>query len=204
MSAPFIKDDVLFFQRLLRAEGLYLGKLDGRWGPKTEAAAAEFDAGSEEIRQATRTFDLRSEACITTLALRAQRAARACLGRLVDSGANARIISGTRTYAEQNALYRRGRDGVPGPRVTKARGGHSNHNFGVAWDIGLFGPTGTYFDDSAPYVKAAAAGKADGLEWGGDWKSFQDAPHYQFKLAVASVAELRELFETGRGASVFA
>jgi peptidoglycan L-alanyl-D-glutamate endopeptidase CwlK len=203
MSARVLKDDVLFFQRLLRADGLYLARLDGRWGPKTEAAAVEFDRRSEEIRDASRTFDVRSEENITTLALAAQRQARDCLARLVDSGAIARIISGTRTYAEQDALFRRGRNGVPGPRVTNARGGESNHNFGVAWDVGLFGATGTYFTDAAPYVKVSLAGKSDLVEWGGDWTTFADPPHYQFKLEVDSIAELRNLFETGRGAEVF-
>jgi peptidoglycan L-alanyl-D-glutamate endopeptidase CwlK len=204
MSARVLKDDVLFFQRLLRAEGLYLARLDGRWGPKTEAAAAEFDRRSEEIRKASRTFDVRSEEHITTLALAAQRQARDCLARLVDSGAIARIISGTRTYAEQDALFRRGRNGVPGPRVTNARGGQSNHNFGVAWDIGLFGPTGTYFAVAAPYMKASLAGKSNLIEWGGDWTTFPDPPHYQFKVQAGSIAELRGLFESGRGAEAFA
>ena len=32
MSGGMLHDDVLFFQRLLKAEGLYDGKLDGIWG----------------------------------------------------------------------------------------------------------------------------------------------------------------------------
>ncbi|MEO8506247.1 MAG: hypothetical protein ABI593_01300 [Betaproteobacteria bacterium] len=38
----------------------------------------------------------------------------------------------------QDAPYRQGRLGNPGPRVTNARDGQSNHNFGIAWDIGIF------------------------------------------------------------------
>jgi peptidoglycan L-alanyl-D-glutamate endopeptidase CwlK len=42
-----------------------------------------------------------------------------------DAGIEARIISGTRTYTEQNTLFRQGRFGNPGPKVTKARGGQA-------------------------------------------------------------------------------
>ncbi|NTW57477.1 MAG: peptidoglycan-binding protein, partial [Chlorobiaceae bacterium] len=41
MSYTLFPDDVLFFQRILRADGLYAGNLDGQWGPKTERAAKE-------------------------------------------------------------------------------------------------------------------------------------------------------------------
>ncbi len=61
-----------------------------------------------------------------------------------------KIISGTRTHMqEQDALYARRRT-APGPRVTNARGGYSNHNFGIAWDIGLF-RGGKYLEDSPLY-----------------------------------------------------
>lgn len=31
----------------------------------------------------------------------------------------------------------------------------------------------------APFIRAAARAEAVPLEWGGDWKSFPDAPHWQ-------------------------
>ena len=92
--------------------------------------------------------------------------------------------SGTRTYAEQNTLFRQGRFGNKGPRVTNARGGQSNHNYGIAWDIGLF-ENGKYLTDSPLYKKAAELGRADGLEWGGDWTSFKDQPHYQLATGLS-------------------
>ena len=42
------------------------------------------------------------------------------------------------SYTEQNDLYKRGSFGNPPPKVTNARGGQSNHNFGIAWDGGVF------------------------------------------------------------------
>jgi peptidoglycan LD-endopeptidase CwlK len=86
---------VLFFQRLLRAEGLYAGALDGEWGPDTEKAAQEFERHTEQFRLELRTFDSRSEQNIVTLSLKAQRAARLFLGRVLDGGLIVRIISGT-------------------------------------------------------------------------------------------------------------
>ncbi|MEJ8858209.1 M15 family metallopeptidase [Variovorax robiniae] len=199
MSAPLFAGDVLFFQRLLRADGFYHDDLDGEWGPKTEKAAKAYDAAAQQIRSQTRTFDTRSEGCILTLSIAAQRRAREYLGKVLDGGVIARIISGTRTYAEQDALFRKGRFGNPQPRVTNARGGQSNHNFGVAWDIGIFTKAGGYLGEGPGYDKAAALGLpvAGGvIEWGGNWTGFVDRPHYQLALGL-SVSELRQRFEAG-------
>lgn len=206
MSAPLFADDVLFFQRLLRAEGLYMGALDGLWGPITEAAANAFEAHALAIRDNARSFDPRSERCILSLSLKAQRTARDFLGRVLDGGLRARIISGTRTYAEQDALFRKGRFGNPGPRVTNARGGLSNHNFGIAWDIGIFTAAGGYLDEGPEYHQAAElglSGSEGAIEWGGHWTGFIDRPHYQLALGL-SVADLRIGFEQGGLGTAFA
>jgi len=104
-------------------------------------------------------------------------------------GAEARIISGTRTYAEQDALFAKGRS-IKGPRVTNARAGYSDHNFGVAWDIGIF-VGGKYLEESPLYDLAGAIGRTLGLEWGGDWKSFRDKPHFGLKTGL-TLAQMRE------------
>jgi peptidoglycan L-alanyl-D-glutamate endopeptidase CwlK len=52
------------------------------------------------------------------------------IARLAVGGLVFKIISGTRTYGEQNELFAQGRM-KPGPIVTRARGGQSNHKFGV-------------------------------------------------------------------------
>jgi peptidoglycan L-alanyl-D-glutamate endopeptidase CwlK len=196
MSARIFPDDVLFFQRLLRTDGLYVGGLDGDWGPVTEAAVRQFERLADEIAAAVATFDARSENNIRTLAIRVQWPAREFLCRVLTAGIGARIISGTRTYAMQDALYRQGRFGNPGPRVTNARGGQSNHNFGVAWDIGIFTASAGYVTDGPAYDDAATAGRAADLEWGGDWATFIDKPHYQLATGL-SVAEMRARFERG-------
>jgi peptidoglycan LD-endopeptidase CwlK len=196
MSARLFESDILFFQRLLRIDGLYKGALDGIWGAKTEAAALLFEQHTQKIRATTKELDARSERCISTLSLKAQKEARLCLGRILDAGIRARIISGTRTYTEQNALYKQGRFGNPPPIVTKARGGQSNHNFGIAWDIGIFTAQGGYLQDGEEYDRAGHVGKNTYVEWGGDWKKFVDKPHYQLRLGIDVVA-MRTAFEAG-------
>ncbi|MGO4220567.1 M15 family metallopeptidase [Lysobacter sp. TAF61] len=197
MSLRLFPGDVLFTQRLLRAQTLYGGRLDGRWGPLTEAASAEFERRAALIREQTRTFDARSEAQLAGLLLPAQRLARTSLARMLDAGSRPRLLSGTRGYAEQNALFRRGRYGNPGPVVTNARGGQSMHNFGTAWDIGLFDAQGRYLQAVTAYDEAARVGLVAGLEWGGDSTRFVDRPHYQLRLGWP-VAEVRRRFEAGR------
>lgn len=195
MSEPLFGDDVLFQQRLLKAAGLYPGALDGLWGPITDRATAGFATISEDLACRFGRFDARSERLIATLQPAAQRAARTFLWRTRGAGLDARVISATRSYDEQNRLFRRGRFGRSGPKVTNARGGQSNHNFAIAWDIGLF-EGGAYLTGEAAYERAARAGLVDELEWGGAWRSFRDTPHYQLANGL-SVAATRALFEAG-------
>ncbi|HRQ87223.1 MAG TPA: M15 family metallopeptidase [Bacteroidia bacterium] len=113
-------------------------------------------------------------------------------------GADAYVmIGGTRTFAEQDALYAKGRT-APGPVVTNASGGYSNHNFGIAGDYGVFAG-GRYLDAEQPALasrihKAVAEWVRTNLlmiEWGGDWTSFRDEPHYQYRTGL-SLAQMRE------------
>lgn len=141
-------------------------------------------------------FDDRSEANIATLTPNTQVKARAFLQAIIESNRlphnwTCKIISGTRTYDQQNALYAEGRT-TPGHVVTNAPGGYSNHNFGVAFDLGIFDDKGRYIDDlpgvdiqwseklvSNYYRLLVPIGHALGLIWGGDWTSITDEPHYE-------------------------
>lgn len=137
-------------------------------------------------------FDERTEKNLATLHPRAMAQARtfmaAALPTMQDRGVVVKIISGTRSYQEQDALYAKGRV-TAGPRVTNAQGGYSNHNFGIAWDIGLF-REGKYLERSPLYRECGEIGKSLGLEWGGDWKSFPDEPHFQIKTGL-TLAQMR-------------
>jgi len=196
MSARLFTDDVLFLQRLLSCCGLYTGSLNGTYDAKTGVAETAFDQRCQQIAATEGSFDPRSERNIRGLRLEAQALARRSLKALKAAGYDARIISGTRTYAEQNALYRQGRFGNAGPVVTRARGGQSWHNFGLAWDLGLFNG-GAYVTSDAKYRQAATVAKVAGLEWGGNWASFPDFPHYQVAAEMRSISMARAQFEAG-------
>ena len=111
-----------------------------------------------------------------------------------------KLISGNRTCAQQNALYAKGRT-KPGPKVTNARCGFSNHNFGLALDGGVF-RDGEYLDNHEPKTASKAhriAGqifKNHGFEWGGDWTKFKDEPHIQWPSGL-SMAEMRRRLKEG-------
>jgi peptidoglycan L-alanyl-D-glutamate endopeptidase CwlK len=211
MSAPMFKDDVRFLQQFLTCGGYDPKGVDGLWGPATEAALSRFEADTAAARAAEGPFDERSERNIATLHVPVQKVARRCLRALLDASFDVRILSGTRTYGEQNALYAIGRTvRVSEGKVTKARGGYSNHNFGLAWDIGLW-VDGFYDGKKKPrdrdlerradaaYRDAAAVVLGLGirnLEWGGSWTSFPDPPHYQIATGL-KLADLRARLRNG-------
>lgn len=102
--------------------------------------------------------------------------------------AKVRIAQGLRTFAEQDALYKQR------PKVTNAKGGQSIHNYGLAVDIVLIidGKTASWDtakdwdnDKISDWMEVVKIFKAHGWNWGGDWKSFKDLPH--FEKAVITV-----------------
>jgi peptidoglycan LD-endopeptidase CwlK len=169
--------DPTFWQRFLKCAGFYQGIIDGDFGPKSMQAAHDFEQASIDIANELGSFDGRSESNIQTLLPAAQRKARDFMKQVRAAQISIKIISGTRTFAEQDELFRQGRT-KPGPIVTNARGGQSNHNFGVAWDIAVF-KNGQFLGESPLYKKVGGIGKGLGLEWGGDWPKFVDEPHFQ-------------------------
>lgn len=91
------------------------------------------------------------------------------------------ITDGYRSNAEQDALYAQGRT-KPGKIVTNAKGGQSNHNFGIAVDFCLTNEKGTIanYTVNSDWRRVAAIAKSKGFEWGGDWKGFVDNPHLEY------------------------
>lgn len=89
-------------------------------------------------------------------------------------GLDLRITEGFRSIERQNELYAQGRT-TPGNIVTNAKGGESYHNFAVSFDV---------VDRKKGYdinwELVGKIGKTLGLEWGGDWTSFPDRPHFQY------------------------
>jgi peptidoglycan L-alanyl-D-glutamate endopeptidase CwlK len=185
--------------------------VDGRAGLQTWAAIYHRVTGKKPTPDASPSggppprggVDARSEKVIATLHPQVRPFARALILKAASIGINIKAISGLRTYAEQNALYAKGRT-APGPKVTNARGGFSNHNFGIAFDIGVFKGT-KYVPESSSYKAVGALGVELGLEWGGNWTTIKDEPHFQLRPAWARngsesemLAQLRVRAESGR------
>jgi len=134
--------------------------------------------------------DERSARNIATLHFELQPLACRLIEEALERGISIKVISGLRSYEEQNELYAQGRT-KPGKIVTQAKGGQSWHNFGTAFDIGVFSADGkTYYGESKHYKTCGEIGESLGLEWGGRWK-FVDEPHFQLKLGL-SISELHK------------
>lgn len=103
-----------------------------------------------------------------------------------------------RTLKEQQDLYNLGRTKVNpdgkkaskpmGNIVTNAKAGQSIHNYGLAFDIALVidGKEASWDtvkdwdkDGISDWMECVAAAKSEGFEWGGDWRTFSDQPHFQ-------------------------
>ena len=169
--------------------------VDGRAGSQTWGAiysalvAKKIDGTTPEY--AISEVDPRSEKAIATLLAPVRPMARTLVQKCAANGIDIKIISGTRTHAEQDALYAQGRT-KPGKKVTNARGGYSNHNFGIAFDIGVFSGK-KYLGKSPKYKAAGVLGMDLGLEWGGNWTSIVDQPHFQLRPAWAAALTQREM-----------
>lgn len=114
---------------------------------------------------------------------------------MASKGVTVEVISGLRSWAAQAALYAQGRT-KPGRIVTKARPGSSWHNYGLAIDLGLF-MNGNYIDETMPkvadnlYAEIGRIAEVHGIEWAGNWKTFQETPHFQVTFGK-TLSELLE------------
>ena len=192
MTLSDIQKDVRYWQRLLRLAGYYTGKTDGIVGPLTRAAEAKWSEDARAAKEQYGTFDERSERNIATLLPKAQVIARrwlkAATVRARELGVEVRIIDGNRTYAEQDKLF------AQRPKVTNARGGQSWHNFGLAFDFGVFRGK-DYLGDSPHYKTLGKLATAiPNTTWGGTWTKLVDEPHIQLNL-FSSTSAARAAFE---------
>jgi peptidoglycan LD-endopeptidase CwlK len=114
---------------------------------------------------------------------------------LISEGFLLRFTQTLRTFDEQNILFSYGRtklfdeNGKRLGKVTNAKGGESYHNYGLAFDFCLLKDTdgnGTFetvlWDEKTISGIVIGFFKGRGWEWGGDFKSFKDYPHFQRSL----------------------
>jgi len=126
---------------------------------------------------------------------------RSLIALALHEGFGVLITQGLRTWKEQDVLYAKGRKTPPLGKafiVTNAKGGQSWHNFGLAFDLVVLDALGkaTWDLKHAGWKRVGALGKSVGLEWGGDWKTFKDIPHFQYTCGL-TLAGCRQLGAQG-------
>jgi len=121
---------------------------------------------------------------------------------LLGKGARLRFAYVYRSPELQHKLF------TQRPKVTNADSWQSIHNYSLAFDIVLLydnDGNGTFEeaswsmikdfdkDSKADWMEVTNYFKSKGWEWGGDWKSFKDAPHFQMKKPNGSSYKWQEL-----------
>ena len=133
-----------------------------------------------------KTWDAKTDAKIQTLHPKLRPIASQFINKVEkDLGKKLRILDGYRTIAEQNALYEKGRT-KPGPKVTNAKGGSSYHNYGLAFDAYYMTSDGKVDLKTTLKQDVADIGKGLGLDWGGEFKTIVDKPHFQLTKGKTS------------------
>jgi peptidoglycan L-alanyl-D-glutamate endopeptidase CwlK len=113
---------------------------------------------------------------------------------LLGKGSRLRLAYVYRSNTLQDRLYNQK------PKVTNAKGGQSIHNYGLAFDIVmLYDNDGDENfeeaswsmirdfdkDSIADWTEVTKYFKSKGWQWGGDWKSFKDNPHFQMDFGYS-------------------
>ena len=96
------------------------------------------------------------------------------------------VLEGLRTFERQEQLFRTG----------KSKTMNSRHLTGHAVDLAPWPLNGDFDEDGilniedwdayypiADAMKKAAKALGIAIEWGGDWKTFKDGPHYQLPFS---------------------
>ena len=155
---------------------------DGSSSSSSYAGRSTWDTRYTDKR--IKTLHPKIRAKVTEFIIRAEK----------ELGVKLRVTSALRTFEEQTKLYDSGRT-TSGPIVTYARAGSSLHNYGLAIDAVEI-KDGKALYNSPNEAQIARLGKSIGFEWGGDWKSFTDKPHYEMRFG-RSTTQLKALYDSG-------
>lgn len=93
------------------------------------------------------------------------------------------LTCGVRTLEEQKVLVKKGASKTLKSRHIPAPNGYSHAVDVVAFIDGKVRWDWPLYDKIAKAMKAAAKAEKVSIEWGGDWVSFKDGPHFQLPWA---------------------
>ena len=120
------------------------------------------------------------------------------------------VFESYRTSQRQQFLYDQGRT-KPGRIVTNAKPFQSWHNYGLAFDMVFDGDErdgiqwsweGDYNtekidgDKRSDYERVGEIFVRHGFEWGAQWKSFKEMPHFQKRFDL-SLGEVQSIYDEG-------
>lgn len=154
-------------------------KIDGLVGKRTRSKA--YKPLSDKVKKlhvsSVKTWDKKTDEVISQLHPDIQAKATRFINRCnQELNKTVRVYSGYRDFVEQDSLYAKGRT-KPGKKVTNAPAGRSYHNYRLAFDcVEILHGKAKWSTD---WESISVIGKEEGFEWGGDWKTFLDKPHFQ-------------------------
>lgn len=111
------------------------------------------------------------------------------VNKILPEGQFMRVTQGLRTFEEQQALYNQGRT-TEGNKVTNAKAGYSYHNYGLAFDYVVIQKNGLPL--WTVNLNIVAICKKYGFEWGGNFKSIKDYPHFQMTFGYSEAKLLQK------------
>ncbi|WP_264755624.1 M15 family metallopeptidase [Psychrobacter sp. Marseille-P5312] len=180
-------------QATMKLHGFYDGLVDGNWGNQSHAgfyamaeAAIHCKAHSDDnaVNKEDKPVEPAGQYKLSDKSLARLNGLHPDLVKVVERAIEITDIDfsvgeGLRSITRQKELYAQG--------ATKTM--NSRHLTGHAVDLFALDEAGKvtwdwkYYRPLADAVKQAAVDVGVSLEWGGDWKSFKDGPHYQLPWA---------------------
>lgn len=90
------------------------------------------------------------------------------------------VVESFRTSAKQNEYK------LMGKKYTRATGGHSKHQYGLAIDVVPVIDSVAQWDNARLWKKIGAVGEQLGLRWGGRWHTLYDPGHFEWSGGLSS------------------
>ncbi|PGM94044.1 peptidoglycan-binding protein [Bacillus cereus] len=190
--------NVILIQKKLQSKRIYSGKIDGIFSVSTIHATQEYQkeqalypSGDITPRTRHRLFNSNSKSefyasssHLNSLHPYVKMLAKEFLELTKANGLDIRIYSAFRSWSEQDRLFSLGR-WKPGKKVTNARGGESYHNWGLAFDAAPYENNSIPWGKTKKFKKMGYLGEKLGLNWGGNFTSIVDYPHFEYSFGLS-------------------